>query len=91
MTPVKRYALIFMSAFSQIVCVAFQTWQIAHISELSHGMLRIFAVSAMVSATWLVNVNLGIKDCYLTKTFYLLGCSFGAVVGTYAGVWVGGL
>jgi len=81
-----NYISIFLTAFLQIFFVSMQSYQIAHMKDITHIEIKIFIVSALISICWLYNVNRSIKNCKLSKLCYILGVSFGAVLGPKFGI-----
>ena len=74
--------LIFITAFSQVFLVCFQTYQIAH--GKAYG---IFVVGFAISFLWTFNVQRTAFGTWLDRIVY----SVGAAVGSVGGVWLGGV
>ena len=69
---------------SQLLLIAFKTWNIQLISNVNERLIKIVASSLMIQLMWLLSSAVGVKSVidgnYSLAMFYVLGGCIGAII-----------
>lgn len=78
MGKIKQLILLFITGFTQVFLVAFQTYMISN-----EKYIFIFFIGFTISLVWAYNIRKVNLGGFIQIFFYSLGAAIGSVLGTF--------